>query len=338
MKVIRSLSQINREEIYKFLFLNKNSSIYNDPRLIDIFEKSGQYTPVFIAVLDDHGAIVAYFIASVISERGGALKTVTSRCIAQGSVLYQNTEALKFLLKEFNKTVGSQIVYTKINNTHDASNVEAIYKEAGFYWEPHLNFLIDLGAGEEVVWKNIKSNAKQKIKAGQKKGLTFKISFEVPDLEELYHILKVTYDRAALPLSDILYFKHYYEAFSKTNQFLFVGVYVEEKLVGLRIVLLHNHNMHDWYAGALPDYYEYHPNDVAVWATLKWGIDNGYKLFDFGGGGHPDKPYGVRDFKRKFGGEEVNFGYYTKIFRPVTYKLIQKALSIYKSLKSSKKH
>jgi len=67
--------------------------------------------------------------------------------------------------------------------------------------------------------------------------------------------------------------------------------------------------MYDWYAGNLSSYNSYYPNDFLVWETLKWGREKGYTAFNFGGAGSPNKAYGVRDFKKKFGGKLIEHGY-----------------------------
>ena len=51
------------------------------------------------------------------------------------------------------------------------------------------------------------------------------------------------------------------------------------------------------------------------WKIMEWGHENGYKLFDFGGAGKPNIPYGVRDYKLKFGGDLVNFGRFEKVHK-----------------------
>ena len=60
-----------------------------------------------------------------------------------------------------------------------------------------------------------------------------------------------------------------------------------------------------------------YPNDLIPWEVFLWGKENGYKLLDFGGAGKPDIPYGVREYKRKFGGELVNYGRFTHIHKPI---------------------
>ncbi len=90
--------------------------------------------------------------------------------------------------------------------------------------------------------------------------------------------------------------------------------------------------IYDWYAGADDSYLEYRPNDILSWSILKWGIKNNYEVFDFGGAGKPNVPYGVRDYKLKFGGELVNFGRFEIIHKPSVFKSGKIGLHIYKKI------
>jgi len=66
--------------------------------------------------------------------------------------------------------------------------------------------------------------------------------------------------------------------------------------------LKYNGIVHDWYAGSKKD--AIYVDEALVWQILK---DNAgkYKIFEFGGAGHPAKEYGVREFKRRFGGRRL---------------------------------
>lgn len=97
--------------------------------------------------------------------------------------------------------------------------------------------------------------------------------------------------------------------------------------------LAHKNTLFDYYAGAYRDYYNKHPNDLLPWEVLKWGKQNGFTRFVFGGAGKPNVPYGVRDYKKKFGGEFVNYGRFEKIHCPGLFKLIIPAFNLWKKLK-----
>jgi lipid II:glycine glycyltransferase (peptidoglycan interpeptide bridge formation enzyme) len=70
-------------------------------------------------------------------------------------------------------------------------------------------------------------------------------------------------------------------------------------------------------------YSSYNPNELIMWHILRWGAENNYRLYDFGGAGKPDEDYGVRDFKAKFGGDLVNYGRNKYIASPSLYKFTE---------------
>jgi serine/alanine adding enzyme len=106
----------------------------------------------------------------------------------------------------------------------------------------------------------------------------------------------------------------------------------EGKIIGTMYVLCFKDVMYDWYAGSFKAYYNKYPNDLIPWEAFLWGKMNGYKYFDFGGAGKPDIPYGVRDYKLKFGGELVNYGRFEKIHKPFLMELGKLGLKTYKKL------
>jgi len=52
------------------------------------------------------------------------------------------------------------------------------------------------------------------------------------------------------------------------------------------------------------------------------------------GAGNPAVPYGVREFKSKFGGMQTNYGRYLLIARPTIYKLGKLGVKAYSRLVS----
>jgi lipid II:glycine glycyltransferase (peptidoglycan interpeptide bridge formation enzyme) len=111
-----------------------------------------------------------------------------------------------------------------------------------------------------------------------------------------------------VPLVDISLFESAFQHLVPHGLAKFFVARYEDNYIGARAVLLYKDRIYDWYAGASVDMLSFYPNECLVWHILKWGIENKYSIFDFGGAGKPDKPYGPREFKRRFGGELVNYG------------------------------
>jgi lipid II:glycine glycyltransferase (peptidoglycan interpeptide bridge formation enzyme) len=95
---------------------------------------------------------------------------------------------------------------------------------------------------------------------------------------------------------------------------------------------MYNKTIYADYVGVPNRHKNLHANPLLNWHVLKWGLENGYHIFDFGGAGKPNKNYGVREFKRQFGGKLVNFGRYSKIHSPIKMEIAKKGFEIYKKV------
>ena len=99
--------------------------------------------------------------------------------------------------------------------------------------------------------------------------------------------------------------------------------------------LLYKDTIYGWYGGSDRSYSSYIPNDLLMWHVLEWGASNGYRVYDFGGAGKPDEPYGVRTFKAKYGGELVNYGRYVCVHSGVRLAISKFAYRAYQSARTS---
>jgi lipid II:glycine glycyltransferase (peptidoglycan interpeptide bridge formation enzyme) len=69
-----------------------------------------------------------------------------------------------------------------------------------------------------------------------------------------------------------------------------------------------------------------------VWELLKWGSENNFRTFDFGGAGKPNEKYGPRQFKAKFGGKQVNYGRNICVHSPNLLKISTWGYEFYRHL------
>ncbi|NCA85222.1 MAG: peptidoglycan bridge formation glycyltransferase FemA/FemB family protein, partial [Clostridia bacterium] len=76
-----------------------------------------------------------------------------------------------------------------------------------------------------------------------------------------------------------------------------------------------------------------YPSVLATWAAIDYAIKTGYRQFDFMGVGKPNVPYGVRDFKMRFGGTVVNYGRYIRINNKFIYMLAEFGYNILSLMK-----
>jgi serine/alanine adding enzyme len=100
-----------------------------------------------------------------------------------------------------------------------------------------------------------------------------------------------------------------------------VLAHAEGQVAGTQVELIYNGAITCWYIGFDKELHAFYPNDALVWHSLSWGNAQGMRCYDFGGAGAPDKPYGPREFKAKFGGQLVNYGRATHVHRPLVLAL-----------------
>ncbi len=117
------------------------------------------------------------------------------------------------------------------------------------------------------------------------------------------------------------------------NKIKFFGAFWEDQMIAGQVRLCYKDTVYAWYAGSDSDYFYKRPNDFLLWNVILWSKDNNYGFFDFGGAGKPTIPYGVRDYKLKFGGELVNYGRYEKEHKKLFMFIGRNAYKLYKIIK-----
>jgi len=334
---VLTYEQIDRAAWSAFVASHPKGNVFQTPEMFEAFAVTPRNKPNVIA-LEESSRIVALMVWVVLYEAGWK-KKVSIRSIIQGGPLVENdkTEWLRLILREYEKQLNKGVIYTQIRNHNEMLTVNDAFQERGYRFCSHLNFIIPLD-GEETVWNRIGKGRIKQIRKAQKNNLsvTAYSGAELTDekIEQGYAIIETVYKRAGLPLVDIAQIKAANQA---QLLVLFFVQSAEREVMGCRFGLLHGKEMYGWYAGSEVRFYSLYPNDMLIWETLRWAIANGYEVFDYGGAGEPNKPYGVRAFKQQMGGTLVNYGRYEKIHKPWMYRLGMWGLKVYKILKRKSK-
>jgi len=315
----------------RFVDQHPHSNIFHTPAMQEVFARTRGYTPLLSAVLGDDGRIKALMTAVQIRLLPRPFVRATSRIVANGSVLNVNGQeghtAVSRLLRWHNKHSGDKCLYTELRHRHDQRRLQPVFSENGYVHEEELNFLIQLDAPSEEIWQRLNRTARKNVRRGQKLGLVAEELTSVSEIGPFYDLLDQAYASAQVPLADVSLFEAAMTVLVPAGMARFVLAQSPDGIAGARALLIYKDVVLDWYAGANLDLRHMRPNDFLVWDTLQWGATHGYRSFDFGGAGHPDRPYGVREFKAKFGGELVNYGRARCVHSPPLLRLSEAAYS-----------
>ena len=313
------------------------SNIFHTPEMFQVFTRAKRHRPMLWAVTDNGGQVLALLLPVQITLRGGFLRRLTTRAVVYGSVLYEpgsaGKEALAFLLHAYAQEAGREVLFTELRNLSDLSAVQPVLNDCGFLYEDHLNYLIDLDRPAEDVMQSIGARTRKHIQRGLKKREV--VVEEITGRGQIgacYDLLRKSYAAARVPLADRSLFEAAFDVLHHQGMVKFWLARVGDAYVATSVELLYKGVMYGWYGGVDRAYAGYTPGELLMWHILKWGVENGYRLYDFGGAGRPDVEYGVRDFKAKFGGTLVNYGRNTRVHAPALLHLSRWGYTVYRQL------
>ena len=333
MKVVRSLD----ETIWRcFVNDHTDGNIFHTPEMFQVFARTKGHRPTLWATVDDDARVLALLLPVQVTLVDHLCR-LTTRAVVYGGVLHapgpEGKNALALLLQTYTQDVDGVPLFTELRNLSDLEAVQPILRGHGFVYEDHLNYLIDLMHPPEVVLQSIGSRTRKHIRRGLRRG--YVVVEEVKEREQVavcYDLLRQTYHRARVPLADRSLFEAAFEVLYPRGMVKFWLARVGNTHIGASVELLSKDVMYGWYGGVDRAYADYTPGELLMWHILKWGVENGYKVYDFGGAGKPDEEYGVRDFKAKFGGELVSYGRNVYVHSQMRLELSKLGYTIYRAL------
>lgn len=333
MKVVRELDHQRWSE---FVYHHPRGSIFQAPEMYEVYKHTKNYEPFFFGVVSDTGEIHASMLAVVQREYGKFIGKLTSRAVVWGGPLVKDDDKsiCAMILGEYGKIMRKFAIYSQFRNLWLSDSLKHLFTKNLYVYEDHLNILVDLRKPEDVLWKEMHSKRRNEIRRALKEGTYVRELVFPSEIEVMYDILREVYTNAKLPLADKSMFMAAFEILQPRGLSRYFGAFNNGNFIGVICLLTYKHVIYDWYAGSLRQYFCKYPNDVLPWEVFRWGKEQGFSVFDFGGAGKPDKEYGVRDYKKKFGGRIANFGRFRKIHQPVKYQLAKLGFKAWRCFRS----
>ncbi len=332
MQVVQHLDE---DAWMDFVANHPRGNIFHTPEMFRVFAQTKGQRPELWAVLDGKAGVLALLTPVNITLLDGWWRRLTTRSVAYGSILAQDTaqgqQALRLLLDTYARHVPGRSLFTELRNLHDVGPLRPLLERCGYVYHDHLNYLVDLDRPVAAILQSIGRRTRKKIRKGLRDERVRIV--EVTRRAELAHwyaILQKTYHNAQVPLADRSLFEAAFDVLRPKRMAQFLLAQVAGESVACSVELMYKDTIYGWYGGSTRSYGAYLPNEMLIWHVLEWGAQQGYRVYDFGGAGRPDHDYGVRHFKAKFGGDLVNFGRHTCVHRPSLLKLSKRGYAIYK--------
>jgi serine/alanine adding enzyme len=310
---------IPRKAWSDFAVSQPDGGIFHTPEMFTVFQGTPKSAPFAYAAVDGGGSQITALLSGVrVGVWGRAFAPWSSRNILYGGLLIDEkacpSDALAGLLRTYDGLVRHGVLLTEIRNLRSTESIRPSMEKAGYGYRDYLNYLFDLTRGPDALFAGFSTSCRRNIRKAESLGIR---AVEIEDQGRLglfYGLIQKTYARARVPYADYSLFKRTFELLRPKGMAAFYLGYLGDEAVAGRAVFLFKNVVYDWYAGSDPAHFKTYANEFLVWHAIRTAAKAGFNTYDFGGAGYPDEPYGVRDFKSRFGGELVHFGRYSKVY------------------------
>ena len=333
---LKVTNTFNKKLYDEFVRENPNTSIFQTLEMAEVYKRNKNCTPLTLVAIDEAtGEIVASLLAKILAEKSGFLSSFSTHSTIRGGPIFRDSKegilATAQLLHHYNEIAKKEALYSRIYPLNDTPQIVQAFSDSGYERGGWNNFLIDLNRSTDDIWKALHKSRRKNINRAMKKGVEIEEVNEKSFIPVFYNLLLETYTNKKNLLEDISNFESTFDFLVPKNMAKFFVAKLDGECIATRLVLTYRGVVYDWYTGSSKKFLSSYPNDLLMWHILKWGSENGFHTFDFGGGGTPDEiSAGWVEFKRRFGGRLVSYGRYTKAHHPRKLWFSKKAFEVYK--------
>lgn len=352
MRVI-GYKDIDRAEWSVLVKASATGTWFQTPEAYCFYESMPEFFRPFVVAVErvndlaNERTLRGVCVGYVTVEKSPLKQFLTRRAIIIGGLcladdcINEEVTLLLSTLREQLSTGADAPIYIECRNFNDYSRWKDAFTAAGFDYKPHLNFHVDTSS-VEVVEANLGKSRKRDIRTTIREGVSIKsiydLRFQISVLErerlvrEYYEILSNLYKtKVKTPLFPVEFFLE----LSKHKDARFLLTELNGKIIGGTVCVAQEGKcLYEWFAcgedGVYPHVF---PSCYATYAGIRYAAEHNMPRFDMMGAGKPDEAYGVRDFKAKFGGKEVEHGRFLCVTKPLLYNMGVIGVKLLKKLK-----
>ena len=159
----------------------------------------------------------------------------------------------------------------------------------------YFNFRREIFADKDRNMKAIPRKARRMVRQGIKHNLSSQIGHHL--LDEFYQILATNFHRLGTPVFSKKYFKTFLNVFGNKANILAIRTKQNQPIASV-FSFFFKDQVIPYYAGSDFDYRRLAPNDFMYWELMRYGCEEGYKIFDYG---RSKADTGSYHFKRHWG-------------------------------------
>ena len=326
---VLTYNQIDQHQWQQLIERSATATWFQTDEAFQFYATVSEMIP-FAAAVENNGKLRAVCVGYTTKENNAIKQHLTCRAIIIGGPLLADDatdEEVAALLQAIRR-LGDKAIYVETRNFNDYSRWKSVFEANGFAYQPHLNFHVDT-TSVELLESRLGKNRKRDIKTSLRDGATI---VEQPTIEQVrtyYELLKQLYTtKIKTPLFSLQFFEQLYQ--HPNGRFILIEK--DGEIIGGTVcVELPGKCLYEWFVcGRDGEWKSIFPSSLATYAGIRYAAEHGCSRFDMMGAGKPDEAYGVRDFKARFGGEQVEYGRFLCVRKPLLYEIGKLGVKILK--------
>jgi len=289
----------NLPEIWnKYVEVSNAATFYHHSGWKNAIEKTFGHKPFYISAEQDgefRGILPLFLIKNMLFGR----LLVSIPYGVYGGICAEDAEIEKALIDEAIRIAQEEKVkYVELRNVGENS---LDLPEKDLYY----TFISKLPEVPDKCIEMIPRKSRTAVRKGIKFGL--EAEFGLHQLKECYSLYAPNKRDLGSPFHAFTFFENLVNEFKEQSTVLCVKH--ESKVVASVLTFFFKDTVIPYYSGSLPEYNQYRPNNFMYFKLMEYGVEKGYKYFDFG---RSRKDTGSFDFKRHQGFEpqQLHYQYY----------------------------
>lgn len=305
---------LNCKSWLDFIAGKPDASIFHHPVWIEFLVRCYGYTPHLLTIINEgqqiQGGVPLLEVNSWLTGRRVVGLPFSDFC----PPVVANEAAMGELILAVQK-LSSQEKWRKVQIRSEIPTGPGIYDGESFFLHTTA-----LTPDSEQVYKSFKkSNVQRHIGQAEKFGVTIRLGKTRPDMELFYELHLKSRRRLGVPVQPKRFFQLLWEQVILCGFGFVLLAYSEDQLLAGAVFLYYNEQITYKFGASNPDFWKLRPNHLLFWHAIRWGCENGFKVFDWGRTDLDNK--GLRDFKSGWGSEERLVHYSIIADHPPSHKL-----------------
>jgi serine/alanine adding enzyme len=310
----------------QFVTDHARGSVYHLSSYIRCEAQTKKHFPFARGAFNAQGKLCAILVGVEVRTLGSFASRFAARSIMYTEPLSDGTDegyaGLRELVTEHDAFMQNRVLFTEVRPLFPLISEESDVLQAEAYVPAgYINYEVRIDLPEEELFHRLGAKRRNNVRSSLKKGVTVEERTTTEGTDQLYELLKLTYEKSRVPLVDKSLFDSIVSALGRDKYRILIATWQNEPLAG-GCFLTFKDRVICWYAGT-KRIAGLAGTTCVFWEAMKTYSAQGYRVFDLAGGGWEGEDYGPGKFKSRFGGERQTGVRYRKVYSPTRLRLAE---------------